>query len=61
MQQLGEEPRDLLVLASYHGLPYQQIAETLGIEVGAVKVPGPPGDEAAARAFFQTRRMHHAL
>ena len=38
MQQLGEEPRDLLVLARYHGLPYDRIAETLGIEVGAVKV-----------------------
>jgi len=38
MQQLGDEPRDLLVLARYHGLPYDRIAETLGIEVGAVKV-----------------------
>ncbi|HUR32645.1 MAG TPA: RNA polymerase sigma factor [Vicinamibacterales bacterium] len=38
LQQLAEEPRDLLVLARYHGLPYERIAETLGIEVGTVKV-----------------------
>jgi len=38
MQQLDDEPRDLLVLARFHGLPYERIAETLGIEVGAVKV-----------------------
>ena len=38
LQQLAEEPRDLLVLARYHGMPYDRIAETLGIEVGAVKV-----------------------
>jgi RNA polymerase sigma-70 factor (ECF subfamily) len=38
LRELPEEPRDLLVLARYHGLPYDQIAETLGIETGAVKV-----------------------
>ncbi|MGC4082352.1 MAG: RNA polymerase sigma factor [Vicinamibacterales bacterium] len=38
MQQMPEEPRDLLVLARYHGLPYDRIAEMLGIEVGTVKV-----------------------
>ena len=38
LRQLPEEPRDLLVLARYHGMPYDQIAETLGIETGAVKV-----------------------
>jgi RNA polymerase sigma-70 factor (ECF subfamily) len=38
LQQLDEEPRDLLVLARYQGMPYDQIADLLGIEVGAVKV-----------------------
>jgi RNA polymerase sigma-70 factor (ECF subfamily) len=38
LQALAEEPRDLLVLARYQGMPYDRIAEMLGIEVGAVKV-----------------------
>ena len=38
LQQLPDEPRDLLVLARYHDMPYDQIADTLGIETGAVKV-----------------------
>jgi RNA polymerase sigma factor (sigma-70 family) len=38
LQQLADEPRDLLVLARYHGMPYDRIADTLGIEPGAVKV-----------------------
>lgn len=38
LRQLDEEPRDLLVLARYQGMPYDQIADLLGIEVGAVKV-----------------------
>lgn len=38
LRELPEEPRDLLVLARFHGLPYDRIAETLGIETGAVKV-----------------------
>lgn len=36
--QLADEPRELLVLARFHGMPYDRIAELLGIEVGAVKV-----------------------
>ena len=38
LQRMADEPRDLLVLARCHGMPYDQIADTLGIEVGAVKV-----------------------
>jgi RNA polymerase sigma-70 factor (ECF subfamily) len=38
LREMPDGPRDLLVLARYHGLPYDQIAETLGIETGAVKV-----------------------
>jgi RNA polymerase sigma-70 factor (ECF subfamily) len=34
---LSEEQREALVLARYHGLPYAEIAEVLGISVGAVK------------------------
>jgi RNA polymerase sigma-70 factor (ECF subfamily) len=35
---LREDKRELLVLARYRDLKYDQIAEILGIEVGAVKV-----------------------
>ena len=35
--ELSEEQREALVLARYHGMPYAEIAVTLGISVGAVK------------------------
>jgi RNA polymerase sigma factor (sigma-70 family) len=38
LQELDDEPRDLLVLARYQRMKYDRIAELLGIEVGAVKV-----------------------
>ncbi len=38
LRALPEEPRDLIVLARYHGMPYDRIADALGIEVGTVKV-----------------------
>jgi len=34
---LSPEQREALVLARYHGLPYAQVAATLGISEGAVK------------------------
>ena len=34
---LSEEQREALILARYHGMPYAEIARTLGISVGAVK------------------------
>lgn len=37
LSELSEEQREALVLARYHGLPYAEIAEVLGISVGAVK------------------------
>jgi RNA polymerase sigma-70 factor (ECF subfamily) len=37
LARLSEEQREALVLARYHGLPYAEIARTLGISVGAVK------------------------
>jgi len=52
MQQLGEEPRVLLVLARYHGQPYERIAETLGIEVGAVKTRVHRAMKQLRTAFF---------
>lgn len=36
--QLPDEKRELLVLARFHGMKHEQIAELLGIETGAVKV-----------------------
>jgi RNA polymerase sigma-70 factor (ECF subfamily) len=38
LRELPDEPRDLIVLARYHDMPYDRIADTLGIEIGAVKV-----------------------
>jgi RNA polymerase sigma-70 factor (ECF subfamily) len=37
LAELSEEQREALVLARYHGMPYAEIAATLGISVGAVK------------------------
>ncbi len=37
LSRLSDEQREALVLARYHGLPYAEIAEVLGISVGAVK------------------------
>jgi RNA polymerase sigma-70 factor (ECF subfamily) len=37
LADLSEEQREALVLARYHGMPYAEIAKTLGISVGAVK------------------------
>ena len=37
LAELSEEQREARVLARYHGMPYAEIAETLGISVGAVK------------------------
>jgi RNA polymerase sigma-70 factor (ECF subfamily) len=37
LAELSEEQREALVLARYHGMPYAEIALTLGISVGAVK------------------------
>jgi len=38
LMRLRDDKRELLVLARYQDLRYEQIAEILGIEVGAVKV-----------------------
>jgi len=37
LSRLSEEQREALILARYHGMPYAEIALTLGISVGAVK------------------------
>jgi RNA polymerase sigma factor (sigma-70 family) len=37
LNDLSEEQREALILARYHGLPYAEIADVLGISVGAVK------------------------
>jgi RNA polymerase sigma-70 factor (ECF subfamily) len=54
LQRLDDEPRDLLVLARYVGMPYDRIAETLGVEVGAVKV-------RVHRAMKQLRALFFSL
>ena len=37
LQFLTREQREVVILARYHGLPYAEIARTLGISEGAVK------------------------
>ena len=60
LRQLDDEPRDLLVLARFQGMPYDRIAEALGIEVGAVKVRVHRAMKQL-RSLFSDSRMHHAL
>jgi RNA polymerase sigma-70 factor (ECF subfamily) len=38
LASLREDKRELIILARYHGMKHEQIAELLGIETGAVKV-----------------------
>ena len=38
LMQLREDKRELLVLARYQDMKYEQIADILGIDIGAVKV-----------------------
>ena len=57
---MADEPRDLLVLARFHHLPYDRIAEMLGIEVGAVKVRVHRAMKQL-RDRFTDSRTHHAL
>jgi RNA polymerase sigma-70 factor (ECF subfamily) len=50
---LSEEQREALVLARYHGMPYAEIATTLGISVGAVKTRIFRGVEALKEHFSE--------
>lgn len=54
LAEMADEPRDLLVLARFHHMPYDQIAQMLGIEVGAVKV-------RVHRAMKQLRERFYRL
>jgi len=38
LMQLAEEKREVLVLSRFQNLKYEEIAQTIGVEVGAVKV-----------------------
>ena len=51
---LREDKRELIVLARYQDMKYEQIAEMLGIEVGAVKV-------RIHRAIRELRDIFHQL
>jgi RNA polymerase sigma-70 factor, ECF subfamily len=50
---LREDKRELLVLARYQDMKYEQIAEVLGIEVGAVKVRVHRAMRELRDVFFQ--------
>lgn len=38
MMRLADDKRELLVLARYHGMSYEQIGQLLGVETGTIKV-----------------------
>jgi RNA polymerase sigma factor (sigma-70 family) len=38
MMRLADDKRELLVLARYHGLSYEEIGQLLGVETGTIKV-----------------------
>ena len=52
---LREDKRELLVLARYQDMKYDQIAEVLGIEVGAVKVRVHRAVRELREIFLQLR------
>ena len=52
---LPEEKRELLVLARYRDMKYDQIADILGIEVGAVKVRVHRAVRELRQVFLQLR------
>jgi RNA polymerase sigma-70 factor (ECF subfamily) len=53
LSALSDEQREALVLARYNGLPYAEIAEVLGISVGAVKTRVFRAVEALKDRFSQ--------
>src|SRR5262245_42736635 len=54
LMTLSEDKRELIVLARYRELKHEQIADILGITVGAVKVRLHRALRALRGAFFQT-------
>lgn len=55
---LREDKRELIVLARYQDMKYEQIAEVLGIEVGAVKVRVHRAIKELRDVFLQLRDEH---
>jgi RNA polymerase sigma-70 factor (ECF subfamily) len=55
---LREDKRELIVLARYRDMKYDQIAEILGIEVGAVKVRVHRAIKELRDVFLQLRDEH---
>lgn len=55
---LREDKRELIVLARYRDLKYDQIAEILGIDVGAVKVRVHRAIKELRDVFLQLRDEH---
>jgi RNA polymerase sigma-70 factor (ECF subfamily) len=56
--QLREDKRELLVLARYRDLKYEQIAEILGIEVGTVMVRVHRALRELREIFLELRDEH---
>ncbi len=52
LARLRDDRRELIVLARYEAMPHDQIAEILGIDVGAVKV-------RLHRAIAELRDLFH--
>jgi RNA polymerase sigma-70 factor (ECF subfamily) len=53
LERLPEDKREVLVLSRYQNLKYEEIAELLGCEVGAVKVRVYRATRALGQIYFE--------
>lgn len=61
LQRLPEQQRELLILARFEQLPYDQIAEVLGVETGTVKTRVHRAIKQLRDIYFELTRTPYAL
>lgn len=61
LQKLPEQQREILVLARFQQLPYEQIADLLGIEIGTVKTRVHRAIKQLRDVYFELTREPYAL
>lgn len=61
LQKLPEQQREILVLARFQQLPYEQIADLLGIEIGTVKTRVHRAIKQLRDIYFELTREPYAL
>jgi RNA polymerase sigma-70 factor (ECF subfamily) len=60
LQLIREDRRELIILARYRGMKYEQIADLLGTDVGAVKVRVHRAVKELRDTFLRLRDRGHA-